>query len=57
MAKPVVETRRSDARIIAGSEALIVQLDAEVECVRISGDLTFVSGRAFGDRYQSKSIS
>ena len=29
-AEPVLETRRADARVIAGGEALIVQLFAEV---------------------------
>jgi hypothetical protein len=32
-AEPVLETSRADARVIAGGEALIVQLYAEVKCV------------------------
>jgi len=45
-AEPVLETRRADARVIAGGEALIVQFDAEVKCVDICGYLPRVSVRA-----------
>src|SRR6266436_5080047 len=44
-AEPVLETRRADARVIAGGEALIVQLCAEVECVDVCGHLPCVSVR------------
>ena len=42
-AEPVLETRRTDARVIAGGEALIVQLCAEVACVHVCGDRPCVS--------------
>ncbi len=45
-AKPVLETRRADARVVAWGEALIVQLYAEVECVDVCGYLPCVSARA-----------
>ena len=45
-AQPVLETRRADARVIAGGEALIVQLCAEVKCVDVCGYLPCVSVRA-----------
>src|SRR6266566_3042694 len=43
-AEPVLETRRADARVIAGGEALIVQLCAEVTCVDVCGHRPCVSG-------------
>src|SRR2546427_5918918 len=46
VAEPVLETRRTDARVIAGGEAVIVQLCAEVACVDICGDRPCVSDRA-----------
>ena len=42
-AEPVLETRRADARVIAGGEALIVHLYAEVACVGVCGHLPCVS--------------
>src|SRR5438045_2656522 len=42
-AEPVIETRRADARVCAGGEALIVQLCAEVECLGVCGHLPCVS--------------
>jgi hypothetical protein len=45
-AEPVLETRRADARVIAGGEALIVQLCAEVACVDVCGHRPCVSGGA-----------
>src|SRR5437870_4385558 len=42
-AEPVLETSRADARVIAGGEALIVQLYAEVKCVDVCGHLPCVS--------------
>src|SRR2546426_11600910 len=42
-AEPVLETRRADARVIAGGEAVIVQLSAEVACVDICGHFSYVS--------------
>src|SRR5437763_3711784 len=38
-AEPVLESRRAEARVFARGEALIVQLDAEVACVDVRGDL------------------
>src|SRR5437867_4101754 len=38
-AEPVLETHRADARVIAGGEALIIQLCAEVACVNVCGHL------------------
>ena len=35
VAKPVLETCRAEARVIAWGEALIVHLDAEVKCLGI----------------------
>lgn len=43
MAEPVLVTRRADARVVAGAEALIVQLRAEVACVDVCGHLPCVS--------------
>ncbi len=34
-AEPVLETRRADARVIAGSEALIIHRCAEIPCVGV----------------------
>ena len=45
-AEPVIETRRTDARVIAGGEALIVQRGAEVKCVGICDYLPCISVRA-----------
>src|SRR5215471_7014795 len=45
-AEPVLETRRADARVIAGGEALIVQLCAEVARVDVCGHLPRVFGCA-----------
>src|SRR6266446_5050885 len=45
-AEPVLETRRTDARVIAGGEALIVQRGAEVKCVGICDYLPCISVRA-----------
>ena len=42
-AQPVLGTRRADARVIAGGEALIVQLCAEVACVDVCGHFPCVS--------------
>src|SRR5213075_567853 len=42
-AEPALETRRADARVCAGGEALIVQLYAEVECLGVCGHLPRVS--------------
>src|SRR5882724_12838733 len=42
-AEPVLETRWADARVIAGGEALIVQLCTEVKCVDVCGHLPCVS--------------
>jgi len=42
-AEPVLETRRADARVIAGGEALIVQFCAEVACVYVCGHIPCVS--------------
>src|SRR5712691_10905043 len=41
-AEPVLETSRADARVIAGGEALIVQLCAAVKCVDVCGHLPCV---------------
>src|SRR5688500_5020984 len=40
--EPVLETRRPDARVIAGGEGLIVQFCVEVACVGVGGHLTCV---------------
>src|SRR2546428_5352343 len=45
-AEPVLETRRAEARVIAGGEALIVHRCAEVERVDVCGHLPRVSGCA-----------
>src|SRR5262245_35971187 len=45
-AEPVLETRRADARVIAGGEALIVQLCAEVARVDVCGHLPRILGCA-----------
>src|SRR5947207_15528053 len=42
-AEPVLETRRAEARVIPGGEALIVYRCAEVACVDICGHLPCVS--------------
>src|SRR5439155_4738987 len=42
-AEPLLEMRRAEARVIAGSKALIVQLCAEVEGVDVRGHLPWVS--------------
>jgi hypothetical protein len=42
-AEPVLEMRRANARVIARSEALIIQLCAELECVDVCDDLPSVS--------------
>src|SRR5213594_2212861 len=42
-AEPVPETRRAEARVIAGGEALIVHLYAEVACVDVCGHFPCVS--------------
>ena len=41
-AEPIRETRRTQARVIAGSKALIVQLCAVVEGVDVRGHLSWV---------------
>src|SRR2546427_1004689 len=43
-AEPVLETSRADARVIAGGEALIVQLYAEVKCVGVIHDSRSTTG-------------
>ena len=45
-AEPVIETGRADARVVAGDEGLIVQLQAVVACVDIRDHLTWILGRA-----------
>src|SRR2546427_1508359 len=42
-AEPLLETRRGEARVIAGDKALIVQLCAEVAGVDVCGHLPWVS--------------
>src|SRR5438552_16980239 len=42
-AEPLLETRRGEARVIAGDKALIVQLCAEVAGVDVRGHLPWVS--------------
>src|SRR6266566_3002454 len=42
-AEPLLETRRGEARVIAGGETLIVQLCAEVAGVDVRGHLPWVS--------------
>src|SRR5213593_3525778 len=51
-AEPVLETSRADARVIAGGEALIVQLCAEVKCVDVGGHLPCVSVCAQESSYE-----
>src|SRR5436189_519117 len=43
-AEPVLETRRAEARVIAGGEALIVHRDAEVERLGIGDYRPYVPG-------------
>src|SRR5215813_1627526 len=45
-AEPVLEARRADTRVIAGGEALIVQLCAEVARVDVCGHLPRILGCA-----------
>src|SRR5262249_26073657 len=37
--QPVLEARRSDARVVSGGETLIVHLGSEIECVNVCGHL------------------
>src|SRR2546430_7269236 len=67
-AEPLLETRRPEARVFAGGEALIVQLYAEVACVDVRGDLPcirvspqelpdeFVKTYGFGTRQLDRAV-
>src|SRR5205823_10335612 len=44
VSEPVLETRRAEARVIAGGEALIVHRDAEVERLGIGDYRPYVPG-------------